>query len=167
MSVIVLNADYTYLHTVSWRRAVNLMIKGKVEVLKYSERVVQGFCQRIAVPYIVRLVKFVRQVYKNKVPLHRKNIFVRDNFICQYCGDSCRKNPTLDHIIPKSRGGTISWTNTVTACMRCNQKKGSRTPREANMTLLRQPFRPTINEFAHMKMQGMGLETMLADLLSS
>lgn len=165
MSVIVLNADYTYLHTVSWRRSVNLMIKGKVEVLKYSEKVVHGFCRTMRLPAIVRLIKFVRQVYKNKVPLHRKNIFIRDGFTCQYCGESCCKRPTLDHIIPKSRGGAISWSNSVTACMACNQKKGNRTPREANMALCRQPFRPTINEFAHLKMQNLGLERLLSDLM--
>ena len=165
MSVIVLNADYTYLHTVSWRRAVNLVLKGKVEVLKYSENMVHGFCRSLTLPSIVRLVKFVRQVYKNKVPLHRKNIFIRDAFICQYCGKSCRKRPTLDHIIPRSRGGFISWQNSVTACTACNQKKGSRTPREANMALNRQPFQPTINEFTQMKVHGLGLENLLADLL--
>ncbi|MFO7802744.1 MAG: HNH endonuclease, partial [Desulfovermiculus sp.] len=157
--------DYTYLHTVSWRRAVNLVLKGKVEVLKYSENMVHGFCRSLTLPSIVRLVKFVRQVYKNKVPLHRKNIFIRDAFTCQYCGQSCRKSPTLDHIIPKSRGGSISWQNSVTACTACNQKKGSRTPREANMALIRQPFQPTINEFTQMKVHGLGLERLLADLL--
>ena len=165
MSVIVLNADFTYLHTVSWRRAVNLMVKGKVEVLKYSETVVHGFHRSLVLPCIVRLIKFVRQVYKNKIPLHRKNIFVRDRFTCQYCGQSCRSRPTLDHIIPKSRGGAISWTNSVTACTACNQKKGNRTPREANMTLIRRPFRPTINEFAQLKVQSLGLEKLLSDLM--
>ena len=165
MGVIVLNADYTYLHTISWRRAVNLMIKGKVEVVRYSDKIIQGFYRSYALPHIVRLIKFVRQVYKNKIPLHRKNIFIRDGFTCQYCGQSCRTHPTLDHIIPKSRGGPISWTNSVTACMACNQKKGSRTPREANMVLSRQPFRPTINEFTQLKMKGLGLERLLSDLM--
>lgn len=169
MNVIVLNADFTYLHTVSWQSGINLMVKGKVEVLKYSAKVIHGFCRNVSLPSIVRLIKFVRQVYKNKVPFHRKNIFIRDfirdRFICQYCSLSCRKQPTLDHIIPKSRGGTISWTNVVTACSTCNQKKGNRTPREVNMTLVRQPFKPTISEFTQLTMHNLGMEQLLSDLM--
>jgi len=167
MDVIVLNADYTYLHSISWKRAVNLVIKGKVEVLKQTDRIIASFNATMAIPAVVRLIKFVRKIFKAKVPMQRKNIFVRDEFICQYCGASCRKSPTLDHIIPKSRGGEHSWENSVTACSRCNQKKGNKTPTEARMTLRRQPFRPTINEFAQKKMQVLGIKQLIDELLEA
>jgi len=164
-SVIVLNADFTYLHTVSWKRGIRLVLKGKVEVLKYGTYVATSFQNLHRIPLVVRLINFVRRVYKNKVPLNKRNILARDEHTCQYCGASCRNNPTLDHILPKSRGGSFSWQNTVASCKRCNQKKGNRTPREANMALNRQPFQPTINEFTQMKVHGLGLEKLLADLL--
>ena len=105
MYVIVLNADYTYLHSINWKRAINLVKKGKVEVLKNTDQVIAGFNEKVCVPLIVRLMRFVRRIYKNKIPLQRKNIFVRDEYICQYCGKNCKTSPTIDHIIPRSRGG--------------------------------------------------------------
>jgi 5-methylcytosine-specific restriction endonuclease McrA len=165
-SVIVLNTDFSFLHTISWKRAITLMMQGKVEVLKYGEHVAASIRQKIRIPLVVRLIKFVRQIYKNKVPMHKKNILVRDGFTCQYCGVSCRAFPTLDHIIPKSRGGKCTWNNTVTACRSCNQKKGSKTPREAGLSLLKKPVQPTISEFMHIKMQQLGIRELLDDLLS-
>jgi 5-methylcytosine-specific restriction endonuclease McrA len=167
MSVIVLNADYTYLHHISWKRAINLVMQGKVEILKETERIIRGINKKVVVPLVVRLIKFVRKIYRNKVPMHKKNVFVRDEFICQYCGGSCRKQPTVDHIIPKSRGGLHTWENSVTACSRCNQRKGSRTPNEAKMTLLRQPVRPTINEFAQKKMKILGIKQVMDEIFQS
>ncbi len=167
MEVVVLNADFTYLHNISWKRAIKLVLKGKVEVLKNTEKIISGFREKIIVPQVVRLIKFVRQVFKNKVPLQRRNIFVRDEFTCQYCGRKCKKNPTIDHIIPKSRGGFHSWENSVTACIRCNQKKGNKTPKEAKMTLLKQPVRPTINEFAQQKMKVMGIKELIDDIFET
>ncbi len=167
MQVIVLNADYTYLHTISWKRGIKLVLKGKVEVLKYAEKAVRGINETVVVPLIVRLITFVRRVYRSMVPMSRRNVFIRDEFTCQYCGRSCRKSPTLDHIIPRSRGGTNAWENSVTACSRCNQRKGSKTPSEARMRLKRQPVRPTINEFAQKKMKVMGVQAMLQELFNA
>ncbi len=167
MSVIVLNADYTFLHTINWKRAVNLVMKGKVEVMQYSQKMITSFNKKLLVPLIVRLIKFVRQFYKKKIPMNRKNVFIRDEFVCQYCGNSCKKSPTLDHIIPKSRGGSITWENTVTACSKCNQRKGNKTPSEANITLIKRPVRPTINEFAQKKLNVLGFERVFNELLTS
>lgn len=91
-------------------------------------------------PSIVRLSVYVRVPFK-KIILSRKNILRRDNHKCQYCGSSI--NLTIDHIIPKSRGGDDSWENLVTACVRCNNKKGDRTPEEANMKLRTIPKKPS------------------------
>jgi 5-methylcytosine-specific restriction endonuclease McrA len=167
MDVVVLNADYTYLHSISWKRAVNLVIKGKVEVLKQTDRIISSVNAAMAVPLVVRLIKFVRKVFKTKVPMQRKNIFIRDEFVCQYCGASCRKSPTLDHIIPKSRGGEHTWENSVTACSGCNQRKGSKTPTEARMSLRRQPVQPTINEFAQKKMKVLGIKHLIDEIFET
>ncbi len=162
--VIVLNADYTYLNIIDWKRAIKLLIQKKVEVIRYGEKIIRGFNQEIQVPLIVKLIKFVRAVYRSSVPLSKKNIFIRDQYICQYCGRSCKKHPTIDHIIPKSRGGKFSWDNVVTACIQCNQKKGSKLPSEAGISLIKRPSKPTISEFLHLKMNLLGLSRLLDEL---
>jgi 5-methylcytosine-specific restriction endonuclease McrA len=91
-------------------------------------------------PSIVRLIFFVRVPYK-KIILSRKNILRRDNHRCQYCGITTYL--TVDHVIPKSRGGEDNWENLTTACIKCNNKKGNRTPEEANMPIINKPKRPS------------------------
>ncbi len=162
--VIVLNADFTYLNTIGWKRAIKLLIKKKVEVIKYTDKIIHGFNSKIKVPLVVRLIKFVRSLFRSSVPISKKNIFIRDQFICQYCGKKVKKKPTIDHIIPKSRGGTFSWENVVTACIRCNQKKGCKLPSEAGMTLIKRPVKPTISEFMSQKMKLLGLDGLLKEL---
>lgn len=95
-------------------------------------------------PSIIRLNKYAKVPYKGVV-LSRQNIFKRDGYTCQYCG-SCR-NLTLDHVVPRSRGGNSTWKNLVTACKNCNSKKGSMTPKEAGMPLQERPFKPTFLMF--------------------
>ncbi len=90
-------------------------------------------------PLVIRLRRYARIPYKTIV-LSRKNILKRDNNRCLYCGS--REKLTIDHVIPKSRGGDDSWENLVSACTDCNHRKGNRTPREAGMTLLSKPFQP-------------------------
>ena len=167
MYVIVLNADYTYLHSINWKRAIKLVMQGKVEVLKNTEKVIEGFNEKVVLPLVVRLMYFVRRLYKTKVPLQRKNVFVRDEFTCQYCGKKCKTSPTIDHIIPRSRGGGHCWNNSVTACIKCNQKKGNKTPKESKMTLIKKPVQPTINEFAKKKLKLMGVEDIIEEFFSS
>jgi len=162
--VIVLNADFTYLNTINWKRAIKLLIQKKVEVLKYSSKVVKGFNHMIKIPLVVKLIKFVRSVYKGSVPLSKKNIFVRDQYVCQYCGKKVKRGATIDHVIPRSRGGTFSWDNVVTACIKCNQKKGCKLPSEAGMSLIRKPVKPTISEFLSLKMKLLGVDGLLQEL---
>lgn len=162
--VVVLNADYSYLNIISWKRAIKLIFQKKVEVLKYSNKVIKGFEAIIKVPLVVRLIKFVRNIYKRCVPLSKKNVFIRDLYVCQYCGQKIRTSPTIDHIIPKSRGGTFSWTNVVTACIKCNQKKGNKLPSEAGLSLIKKPVMPTISEFFSLKLKLLGLEGILKDI---
>jgi 5-methylcytosine-specific restriction endonuclease McrA len=135
--VLVLNASYEPLNITSWRRAVVLLIKGKAESLEHNGMFVYT---GMPLPTVIRLRQYISIPYK-EIPLTRKNIFERDRHTCQYCtyrGEGL----TIDHIIPRSRGGCDTWENLVSACVRCNVKKGSRTPREAEMILLSQPRQP-------------------------
>lgn len=160
---IVLNGDYSFLNTISWRRAVCLLIKGKAEALKYTDECVH--CANgsvIKIPVVMKLIKVIRMIYKNHVPYTKKNIMTRDNHKCVYCGSS--KNLTIDHVIPESRGGKTSFENCVTACFLCNNKKNNKTPREANMFLNKIPHAPTISEFFRLKMKGMGVDGLLKEL---
>ena len=147
-AVIVLNAGYEFMGLVSWRKAMTLLFSGKVEVLKESDKVVRTVSKSFRIPAVIRLLKFIRQIYRREVPFSRKNVLTRDSCVCQYCGDGFASNElTVDHIIPKVQGGQNRWNNVVACCRVCNVKKGGRTPRQAGMTLVRQPFKPTIMEF--------------------
>ena len=115
------------------------------------------------VPKVLRLLKLVRAVYKQKVPFSRKNIMVRDDFVCQYCGITGERL-TIDHVIPKSRGGKTNFENCVGACKTCNAKKANKTPREAKMFLKKQPYSPTIMEFLRMQMKKENIDTFLEEL---
>ncbi|CCQ59515.1 HNH endonuclease family protein [Crocosphaera watsonii WH 0005] len=133
----MLNASYEPLNITSWRRAVVLLIKGKAEQLENNERLIYT---DFPLPSVIRLRHYVRVPYK-EIPLTRRNILERDRHTCQYCGYK-GDQLTLDHVFPRSRGGGDTWENLVTACVRCNVKKGNRTPKEAQMNLRYQPRRP-------------------------
>ncbi|WP_048316264.1 HNH endonuclease [Crocosphaera watsonii] len=135
--VLVLNASYEPLNITSWRRAVVLLIKGTAEQLENNERLIYT---DFPLPSVIRLRHYVRVPYK-EIPLTRRNILERDRHTCQYCGYK-GDQLTLDHVFPRSRGGGDTWENLVTACVRCNVKKGNRTPKEAQMNLRYQPRRP-------------------------
>ena len=135
--VLVLNASYEPLNLTSWRRAAILLLKGKAEQLEHNGLYIYA---EFPLPTVIRLRYYVRVPYK-EIPLTRRNILERDSHTCQYC-DYRGEQLTLDHVIPRSRGGKDHWDNLVSACVRCNVKKGSRTPKEAQMLLKRQPRRP-------------------------
>jgi len=161
---VILNSDYSFLGLVSWKRAIKLVVKEKVEVLKASEREIcsgDGTC-KMTVPLVLRLIHLVRYVYKNKVPFTRKNVYVRDKHTCQYCGS--KDKLSIDHVIPVSRGGSNNFENCVASCIPCNVKKDNRTPREAGMSLRSKPHEPTIMEFLILKMKTLGVDQTLKDL---
>ncbi len=164
-TVIVLNAGYEFLGLVSWRRAMVMLISGKVEVVKESENVVRSVTRSFKVPSIIRLIKFIRRIYRREVPFSRKNILTRDGYICQYCGKEANSNElTIDHVIPKVQGGSNDWNNVVASCRSCNMSKGGLTPRQAGMRLVRKPFKPTITEFINLYLEkrfGVGLSDLL------
>jgi 5-methylcytosine-specific restriction endonuclease McrA len=146
---ILLNADFTYLNVVHWKRAICLQAKGKVALFK--------------VPAVMRLIKLIRTIYRTGVAFCKKNVFIRDGFKCAYCGAE-KLRLTIDHIIPKSRGGKSTFENCVAACKPCNIKKGHQTPREAKMYLNVRPVQPTISEFLRLKLQKLGINDLLRDL---
>lgn len=141
--VLVLNASYEPLSIISVQRAVVLLLKEKAELVEAAEERLHAAYTSVPVPLVIRLVYFVRIPRPVTLAPTRRSILLRDNFTCQYCGASPgRANLTLDHVLPRSRGGTTSWDNVVAACRQCNVSKGDRTPEEAHMVLRRRPGRP-------------------------
>ncbi|MDZ7758505.1 HNH endonuclease [Rhodohalobacter sp.] len=139
-NVLVLNQDYQPLSVCSVQRSVKLLFLDKAEMLHEDpEKVIRTVDQEFSYPSVIRLRYYIRIPY-SRIVLTRKNIMKRDRHICQYCG--VKSDLTLDHVMPKSRGGKDTWENLVTACNKCNVKKGNRTPDEAKMPLETTPYRP-------------------------
>lgn len=144
--VLVLNSDYTPVNVTDISRAIKLIVKEKAEIIKEGTKILRSEKVSIKAPIIIRLLNYVKIKFF-KVILTKRNILIRDGFKCVYCGDN--KNLTLDHLIPKSKGGKNDWYNLVTCCDSCNKKKGDKTPEQAKMTLLQKPNKP--NYFTFLK----------------
>ena len=143
--VLVLNADYSAISVCSVPKAFLLVYLEKAELLKGDDRArLRTVSTSFPLPSVIKLHHYVSMPYKGVV-LNRQNIFKRDGNKCAYCGQS--RELTLDHVIPKSRGGKTNWDNLITACKRCNGRKGNDTPEEAAMPLLRKPFKPSFVMF--------------------
>jgi 5-methylcytosine-specific restriction endonuclease McrA len=140
-NVLVLNYDYTPLNITSTRRGYVLVDKGKAEIIKSAENPIVAGYQTYVRPLIIRLLSYIRFNQRN-LKVNRTRIYKRDNHECAYCGS--KKQLTLDHIIPKSRGGGNDWNNLVTCCFKCNLKKANKTPEEAKMVLKVKPYAPTL-----------------------
>ncbi len=166
--VLVLNKFHMAHKVIDAKRAFCLLIVGKAEVIDVEDK---GFYNydfaswqdlseykseyekdkyrwikiiggMLAVPSIIRLTTFDKY-RRQEVKLNRRALFARDENVCQYCGNKFRTEElSLDHVVPRSRGGGASWTNLVASCVKCNTKKANRTPSEANMPLIREPFKP-------------------------
>lgn len=139
-SVLVLNKDFQPLSICSVHRSVKLLFMDKAEMLHdYPERKIHTVSKAYSYPSVIRLYQYIHLPYKNIV-LSRYNVMKRDGNHCQYCGTS--RKLTIDHVLPRSRGGMDTWENLTTACDQCNVSKGDRTPEEAGMRLHQKPFRP-------------------------
>jgi 5-methylcytosine-specific restriction endonuclease McrA len=168
-SVLVLNRFYSAVHVINVRRAFGLLYRDLAEVLDVEEGQyanydfaswievselrasekrphedwVRSVTMEIQVPRIIRLLRFDRSP-KTVLRFNRRNLFARDAHRCQYCGTLPPSHQlSLDHVVPRSRGGDTSWENVVCCCLRCNTRKGGRTPQEARMKLLKPPRKPT------------------------
>ena len=129
--VLVLNASYEPLNVCSVRRAHVLVTKGKAEVLTVLERPLRAASRHYLWPHVIRLLSYVRVPRVVHRRISRRALFARDGWQCQYCGTGGRL--TLDHVVPRSRGGDSVWENVVASCAPCNHRKGDRLPEEAHM----------------------------------
>ena len=143
--VLVLNATYEPINVCSLHRAVNLVLKEKAEVLEESAKRLRSCHASHARPHVIRLNYVVRVPRFESRKITRRALFARDGFACVYCGATGRL--TIDHVVPRSRGGGSSWENVVTSCATCNSRKGNRLPAEAQMFPGRAPRPPSPNVF--------------------
>ena len=141
IAVLVLNYTFEPLHFTNARRAITLLLAGKAEAVEASPRVVRSPSVTFALPAVIRLAMYIRKPFLDRVAFNKKNILRRDGYTCQYCNRRGERL-TVDHVVPRSRGGGTSWTNVVAACLRCNLYKGNRTTDEAGMVLVRTPAHP-------------------------
>ena len=141
--VLVLNANFEPINVCTLRRALGLILSDRATLVLNGRGKIRSINRVFPAPSVIRLEKMVSRP-RPKVKLTRKEIFRRDNYTCQYCGRHTF-DLTIDHILPRHRGGQQIWTNVVAACPACNHKKGGRTPDEANMHLLRQPIEPPLS----------------------
>ena len=138
--VLVLNQNYQPLNVCNVKRAFVLIARGKAELTVNGRGYIRSVSESFALPSVIRLQHMVRRPIVQR-RLSRRAVFHRDKATCQYCGKQTR-SLTLDHIVPRSRGGPHVWENVVSACIPCNHRKAGATPREANMKLLRMPGAP-------------------------
>ena len=174
-NVLVLNKNYMAVRVIGVRRAFSMLLRKIAEVISiedgaYYNYDFESWCEvselhrsfaprehdwvsainfHIAVPRIIRLISYDR-LPKRNVKFNRRNIFDRDRNKCQYCGKNFATSElSLDHVVPKSKGGKAEWINIVCACFKCNSKKGGRTPQQANMKLIKKPFKPKYSPLIH------------------
>lgn len=147
--VLVLNSDYHPINICSVRRAFNLILKGNAELVHdHKDNPIVSGAYTFPRPSIIRIKTYVHLPYR-KINISKYNVFKRDGFKCLYCGEagSGKVQLTLDHVIPKSKGGLSTWDNLATACSPCNRKKGDRSVAEAGYTLAYKPYKPNILVF--------------------
>jgi 5-methylcytosine-specific restriction endonuclease McrA len=151
--VLVLNASYEPINVCTVRRAAVLLLKKRAEIVEQGQRRLHAESLTIPRPVVIRLttyVKIPRDAHRRKIT--RRAVFARDRWTCQYCGTE-RRSLTVDHVVPRSKGGVSSWDNIVTCCAPCNRRKGDRLPRQVNMTPLRRPRAPSPTIFIHVAAQ--------------
>ena len=142
MQVLVLDQGYAPHRVIPWQRAICMIFGGKVEVLEEYDELVRSPSIAMRMPAVIRLLKAARRRPRT-VRFSRFNVLLRDGFTCQYCGRRPQaRELTVDHVVPRARGGPTRWANVVTACRGCNHHKGSRTPEEARMRLDKPPSEP-------------------------
>lgn len=169
-TVVVLNADYTFLNFIDWRKAMTLIAKERVEVIKYSDEIINTVKNSFKIPLIVKLTYIVDLVYKRKISFSYTNVFIRDDCTCGYCGKKFNQNSkelTVDHIIPRSLGGKNDWLNCITACKICNNKKSNKSLEDLNMKLLWKPYVPTISQYILKKLNISGHYKYIKELYNN
>ena len=147
--MLVLNASYEPINVCTVRRATVLVLKDRAEVIEHGEWALHSESLTVPRPVVIRLVTYIRvprDAHRRKIT--RRAVFARDRWACQYCGSE-RHSLTVDHVIPRSKGGPSTWDNIVTCCAPCNRRKGDRLPKQANMHPRRVPRAPSATIFVH------------------
>jgi 5-methylcytosine-specific restriction endonuclease McrA len=147
--VLVLNASYEPINVCTVRRATVLVLKDRAEVIEHGKWAIHSENLTFPRPLVIRLVTYIRvprDAHRRKIT--RRAVFARDRWACQYCGAE-RSSLTVDHVIPRSKGGLSTWENIVTCCAPCNRRKGDRLPKQANMHPRRVPKAPSATIFVH------------------
>ncbi len=139
-SVLLLNQNYEPLSVCGLKKAIVLIYLGKAEAIENDALLIHSVSTQMPIPNVIRLIRYARAP-KRKILLNRKNLLIRDNHSCQYCGRRSHQL-TIDHVIPKQFGGRDTWENLVIACLPCNNRKANRTPEQAEMRLLNPPKKP-------------------------
>lgn len=142
-AVLFLDVDFRPLRVEPWQRAMADLFLGKIEVIEHSrDRTIQTVTRAVPMPSVVRVLRRFKRD-RIRIKFSRLNIYARDGFACQYCGErKPTEDLTFDHVVPRSRGGRTEWTNIVTACTDCNAAKADRTPSEAGLELHGRPRKP-------------------------
>ena len=148
--VLVLNSSYEPIHICNVRRAVVLVFKGVAVIQEPALFSLRSISANHSAPSVIRLVHYVHLPFKKRLA-SKNNILIRDRYLCQYCGKPLKSHEvTLDHIVPKSRGGESNWENLAACCPPCNLKKGSKLPEEVGLTLLKDPRKGSAFHFLHL-----------------
>jgi 5-methylcytosine-specific restriction endonuclease McrA len=149
--VLVLNATYEPVHICNVRRAVVMIFKGVAVLQEPARFALRSVSASLAAPSVIRLIHYVHLPFQKKKLASKNNILIRDRYVCQYCGKPLRSHEiTLDHIVPKSRGGESNWENLAACCPRCNVRKGSKLPEEAGLKLIKDPRNGSAYHFLHL-----------------
>jgi len=138
--VLLLNSSYEPISIINGKKAIIMLMSNKVDYIEKTHLYIKSEKLRISLPMIVKLKSYI-YLKQRKIALTRKNIFKRDNHKCQYCGKST-VSLTIDHVIPKNKGGKDSWENLVSACMKCNLMKADNSLKDIEMNLLKRPKKP-------------------------
>ena len=148
LPVLVLNQNYEPLNVCRARRAIVLLYQSKAEMLENGVGFIRTPTSEYQVPSVIRLPYLVKRPFRAHRRLTRLEVFNRDRYSCQYCGKETRQL-TLDHVVPRFRGGPHTWENLVSACVPCNRRKAGKTLEEAGMRLLRPPATPRGNRYSY------------------
>ena len=138
--VLLLNSSYEPISIINSKKAIIMLMLGKVDYIEKGNKFIKSEKIQFLLPVVVKLKAFV-YLKRRRIALTRQNIFKRDNYICQYCGKKS-KSLTIDHVIPKNKGGVDSWENLVSACVKCNLSKADNYLKDINMPLLNKPKKP-------------------------
>ena len=161
---LLLDSHYQPLGIINWQKAITLLLQEKAEVLTEGHEIIRTVTRRYNVPRVLRLLK--RGYQKYKASFSKRSIYLRDKGICAYCNLKLTpKTLTIDHVLPKCQGGKHTWSNVVTACKPCNNRKAGYTPDQAEMPLMYPPRVPSRMELIKQAIEEYGLQPFLREIL--